>query len=111
MKRSSMTRLVIVAVGLSVGLVGGLGARGVASALETTSSHSESVTTTHNGHSETTASSDVVHNGETVSHCDYVGSSDTGSSDVSVTSEGGDAGGRCNIVQNGETVSRDAGTP
>jgi hypothetical protein len=101
-----MKRLIIVALSLGLSLLGG---RGIA-AQESTSSHSESVTTTHNGQSETTARSTIVQNGETVSDCDYVGSSDTGSSDVTVTSDSSDAGGRCEIVHNGETVSRDAGT-
>ncbi len=105
-----MTRLVIVALSLGLSLGGMFGVRGVASAQQSTSSHSESVTTTHNGHSETTASSTVVENGEVVSACDYVGSSETGSSDVTVTSDSSDAGNRCEIVHNGETVSHDAGT-
>jgi len=102
-----MTRLIILAFSLGLGLVG---ARGVASGQQSTSSHSESVTTTQNGHSETTASGEIIQNGETVSHCDYVGSSDTGSSDVTVTSDSGDAGSRCDIVSNGEMVSSDSGT-
>jgi len=105
-----MKRLIIVVLSVGLSLVGGLGGRGSAVAQQSTSSHSESVTTTHNGQSETTASSTIVQNGETVSDCDYAGRSDTGSSDITVTSDSDDAGGRCEIVHNGDMVSQDAGT-
>ena len=70
-----MKRLMIVAVSLSIGLVG---VHGVASAQQNTVSTSETVTTTHNGQSETTASSEIVNNGEIVSHCDFVENVETG---------------------------------